>query len=162
MNEIIAIDTNTAYMQFIVDLNNAVQKNRNTFLKGGSLEVMIADVLGPLYQVKSLQRAKFLELECLTNSLFKDVQDQKISSFDYNLKMQAITFVENTNADLLLNLSKERYKDMLDILNETNFELFSKLPDYVTFLEQLFGQKSFQLVHIQVQTIDDKTIPLFG
>lgn len=160
--KIISVDTNTSYMQFMVNLNKAIQKNRNIFMKGGSLEMMIADVLGPLYQVKNLQKNIIEELESLTNSLFEDVELNKIDAIEYSIKMESHAFVQNMNADLLLEVSKARYKDLLDIVSETNPELFSELPDYKLFLEQLFGQKSFELVYIDVKNNDDKTIQLFG
>jgi len=161
MKNIIVIESNSSYLQFIINLNKSISRNRNFVFDGGSLEMMIADVLGPLYQIKNLMMATAGKLSRTSDELFEKHEVDSISEYEYNLAMDAEVFVANQEAKILVDTAFERYKQLLSIIVDVNPELFAVLPTIDDAKALLLFQKTYSTFKSSVIT-DDKTIQMFG
>lgn len=123
--------------------------------------MMVADVLGPLYQIKNLMMTTAGKLARTSDELFEKHEVDSISEYEYNLAMDAEVFVANQEAKILVDTAFERYKQLLSIIVDVNPELFAVLPTIDDASALLLFQKTYSTFKSSVIT-DDKTIPMFG
>jgi len=107
MNNIIVIETNSSYLQFIITLNKCIQKFRSGVKNNEKIDFLVADVLGPLYQAKSLIKDTAEYLETLTNDMFEQVESGEVDSMAYSLTMEAKVFQANDDVEELFKLAKK-------------------------------------------------------
>jgi predicted mannosyl-3-phosphoglycerate phosphatase (HAD superfamily) len=162
MKNIIAIKTNIKYLQFIISLNKAISKNKDFVFDGGSFEMMIQEVLGPLYEVKNLMMVTSEKLEENFNALFESKKTNQLSEYMYNLEVDAKVFIANQDAKILVDNAFARYEDLISIIEETNPALVALLPSIKEAEASLKGYNTYSKVNVESAYADNKTIQMFG